>query len=76
MRMLIAGTDLSSRSDRALHRAALMAREFKARLLLLHVVDDDQPSAMIDQNRRQATALLDGRPCIWPNWRTRVRTFS
>lgn len=60
MRMLLAGTDLSSRSDRALHRAALMAREFKARLLLLHVVDDDQPPAMIDQDRRQATALLNG----------------
>ena len=60
MRMLLAGTDLSSRSDRALHRAALMAREFKARLLLLHAVDDDQPQAMIDQDTRQATALLDG----------------
>jgi universal stress protein E len=59
MRTLLVGTDLSSRSDRALHRAALMAREFKARLLFLHVVDDDQPRAMIDQDRRQATALLD-----------------
>jgi nucleotide-binding universal stress UspA family protein len=58
--MLLVGTDLSSRSDRALHRAALMAREFKARLLLLHVVDDDLPPAMIDPDRRQATALLDG----------------
>lgn len=60
MRMLLAGTDLSSRSDRALHRAALLAREFKARLVILHVVDDDQPPALIDQDSRQATALLDG----------------
>jgi universal stress protein E len=60
MRTLIAGTDLSSRSDRALRRAALMAGEFKARLLLLHVVDDDQPPALIDHDRRQATAVLDG----------------
>jgi universal stress protein E len=60
MRMLLVATDLSSRSDRALHRAALMAREFKARLALLHVVDDDQPPAMIDQDMRQAKALLDG----------------
>ena len=60
MRMILAGTDLSARSDRALHRAALLAREFKARLLILHVVDDDQPPALIDQDRRQAKALLDG----------------
>lgn len=60
MRTLIAATDLSSRSDRALHRAALLARQFKARLWLLHAVDDDQPPAMIDQDRRQAAAFLDG----------------
>src|SRR5262245_1165294 len=60
MRMLIAGTDLSSRSDRALHRAALIAREFKARLLLLRVFDDEQRPARIDQDKRQAPALLYG----------------
>src|SRR5690348_2457584 len=60
MRTLIAATDLSSRSDRALHRAALLASQFKARLCFLHAVDDDQPPTMIDQNRRQATALLAG----------------
>jgi nucleotide-binding universal stress UspA family protein len=60
MRTLLAGTDLSSRSDRALGRAALLARDFKARLLLLHVVDDDQPPAMIDQDRSQAAAILGG----------------
>ncbi|MCI3953055.1 MAG: universal stress protein UspA, partial [Burkholderiales bacterium] len=48
MRMILVGTDLSSRSDRALHRAAFLARQFKARLLLLHVVDDDQPPALVD----------------------------
>jgi nucleotide-binding universal stress UspA family protein len=59
MRMILVGTDLSSRSDRALHRAAFLARQFKARLLLLHVVDDDQPPALVDQDKRQATAVLD-----------------
>jgi nucleotide-binding universal stress UspA family protein len=58
--MLVAATDLSSRSDRALHRAALIARQFKSRLALLHVVDDDQPSELVAEETRKATKLLDG----------------
>lgn len=43
MQRIVAATDFSSRSDRAVRRAGLLAREFDAQLTLLHVVDDDQP---------------------------------
>jgi nucleotide-binding universal stress UspA family protein len=58
--MIVAATDLSSRSDRAVHRAALLACQFEARLALLHVVDDDQPADVVDRQVRQAEMLLDG----------------
>jgi nucleotide-binding universal stress UspA family protein len=58
--MILAATDLSSRSDRAVRRAALLGRQFGARLALLHVVDDDQPADVVDRQLRQAAMLLDG----------------
>ena len=51
-------TDFSERSDRALRRATLLARRFDASLSLVHVVDDDQPSSIVDSERRAASALL------------------
>lgn len=58
LRRLLVAMDLSTRSERGLDRALMLARRYKARLLLLHVVDDDQPPAVIKAERRQATALL------------------
>ena len=58
MRRLLAATDLSSRSDRAVRRAADLAQSFGAELLLLHVVDDDQPVSLIAAARREVTSLL------------------
>ncbi len=57
-RKLLAATDLSSRSDRALRRAALLARQLGAELVLLHAVDDDQPASLVEAERREAWALL------------------
>jgi nucleotide-binding universal stress UspA family protein len=57
MRVLCA-TDLSSRSDRALRRAGLLAREAGAELILLSVVDDDQPESLVSSERREVAALL------------------
>lgn len=57
MRLLCA-TDLSSRSDRALRRAALLARESGAELVLVSVVDDDQPEILVATERRQVSMLL------------------
>lgn len=57
MRLLCA-TDLSSRSDRAVRRAAVLAREAEAELVLLSVVDDDQPERLVASERREVAALL------------------
>ena len=57
-RILVA-TDFSPRSDRALRRGILLARQNATELLLTHVVDDDQPLRLIDVERREAAALLD-----------------
>jgi nucleotide-binding universal stress UspA family protein len=57
-RILVA-TDFSPRSDRALLRGVVLARETATKLLLTHVVDDDQPDRLIDVERREAAALLD-----------------
>lgn len=57
MRILVA-TDFSPQSDRALRRGSLLARQNSAKLVLTHVVDDDQPERLIDVDRLEATALL------------------
>jgi nucleotide-binding universal stress UspA family protein len=56
-RILVA-TDFSTRSDRALRRGSLLARQAGAELVLVHVVDDDQPRPLIDAEREQAASLL------------------
>jgi nucleotide-binding universal stress UspA family protein len=58
MKRILVPTDFSTRSDRALRRAALLAREKAAELLLVHVVDDDQPPNLVQSEQREATAIL------------------
>ncbi|GGB62459.1 hypothetical protein GCM10011316_38000 [Roseibium aquae] len=58
MKTIIVATDFSERSDRALRRATLLARQFEATMLLVHVVDDDQPRRIVDAERDEATKLL------------------
>lgn len=58
LRRLLVGTDLSSRADRALRRAALLAAASGAELLLVHAVDDDQPRSLVEIQRQEALALL------------------
>lgn len=57
MRLLCA-TDLSSRSDRAVRRAAVLAKETEAELVLLSVVDDDRPELLLASERRDVTNQL------------------
>jgi len=57
MRLLCA-TDLSSRADRALRRAGTLARDMQAELVLLSVVDDDQPARLVESERREVSILL------------------
>jgi universal stress protein E len=58
LKRLLATTDFSHRSERALRRAASICHESSAELQLLHVVDDDQPADLVEQESRQAEALL------------------
>lgn len=58
MKTILVGTDFSTRSDRALRRATLLAKALGARLLLLHVVDDDRPEALVADERETAQKLL------------------
>lgn len=58
MKILVA-TDFSTRSNRALRQAGLLAQQTKAELHILHVVDDDQPPEMIRAEKREAERILN-----------------
>jgi len=58
MRTILVATDFSTRSDRALRRATLLARHVSARLVLIHVVDDDRPVRLVESAEREAMTLL------------------
>ena len=59
MDRILVATDFSTRSDRALRRATLIAKQVDAALTLIHVVDIDQPERLIASDRSAASALLD-----------------
>jgi nucleotide-binding universal stress UspA family protein len=54
MREFLMATDLSARSDRALERAVMLAREHDARLTIVHVVDEDLPAVLADSQKNAA----------------------
>jgi nucleotide-binding universal stress UspA family protein len=58
MKRILVATDFSPRSDRALLRAALIARQVGASLTLAHVIDADQPDRIIAADRAAALSLL------------------
>lgn len=58
MRTILVATDFSTRSDRALRRAVLLARQIGARLILVHVVDEDRPARLVELEGREAEQLL------------------
>lgn len=55
---ILAATDFSTRSQRAVRRAGLLARDSGAELTLVHVVDDDQPSDLVALESREAQRIL------------------
>jgi len=59
MKRILVATDFSTRSDRALRRAILLAKQHGGPLDLVHVVDDDQPPRILEAERSAAEALLD-----------------
>ncbi|WP_341864190.1 universal stress protein [Gymnodinialimonas sp. 57CJ19] len=58
MRNIVVGIDLSARSDRAIDRAANLARQFSAALHIVHVIDDELPKSVVDLQRDSVKALL------------------
>lgn len=59
MKRILVATDFSSRSDRALRRAVLAARQIGAELTVVHAVDDDQPNYLIEKQRTAASRILE-----------------
>jgi len=59
VKTILVATDFSVRSDRAIRRATLTARDHGASLVLLHVIDDDQPARIVKAEREAATTLLE-----------------
>jgi universal stress protein E len=55
---ILAASDFSTRSNRALRQAGLLAQTSRAQLALVHVVDDDQPEALVDMEKREAARIL------------------
>ena len=58
LRRIILATDFSTRSDRLLLRSKLIARETGAEIVLVHVVDDQQPERLLAPAMMEARALL------------------
>ncbi|MCS6877425.1 MAG: universal stress protein [Geminicoccaceae bacterium] len=58
MPKILVGTDFSTRSDRAIRRALILAQGLDAELRLVHVVDSDRPERLVDAEAREAEALL------------------
>lgn len=58
MKHVMVATDFSERSDRALRRATLLARHIGARMTLITAVDEDRPRRLVEEETREAEALL------------------
>ena len=55
---IVVATDFSTRSNRALRQAGLLAETADAQLHLIHVVDEDQPADMVRSEEREAKRVL------------------
>ena len=63
---ILAATDFSTRSNRALRQAGLLAQASGASLSVVHVVDDDQPQALLEMERREANEILREQISVMP----------
>jgi universal stress protein E len=56
---ILAATDFSTRSNRALRQAGLLAKPGNAQLRIVHVVDNDQPDELVRMEKREAERVLN-----------------
>ena len=66
---ILAATDFSTRSNRALRQAGLLAQPGNAQLHIVHVVDDDQPEELIRMEKREAERVLNEQTSSMPELR-------
>lgn len=66
---ILAATDLSTRSNRALRQAGLLAQPGSGQLHIVHVVDDDQPDELVRMEKREAERLLSEQADSMPELR-------
>ncbi len=62
MKKILVATDLSARSDRAVLRAIKMAKNYKAHLTIVHVVEEDTPKILVEETKK--IALQEINLCI------------
>ncbi|MFM9850341.1 MAG: universal stress protein [Hyphomicrobiaceae bacterium] len=62
---LLAATDLSPRSDRAIDRAVQLAGAWKAHLTVLHVVSDELPRSVLRAAIAEAEQILQAQVATW-----------
>lgn len=55
---ILAATDFSTRSNRALRQAALLGQSDDSLLFMVHVVDNDQPDDLVRMEQREAERIL------------------
>lgn len=56
---ILAATDFSTRSNRALRQAGLLAQPGNGHVHIVHVVDDDHPEDLVRTEKREAERLLN-----------------
>jgi len=59
MKSIIVASDLSARSDRALDRAAILAKQYAATLHVVHVIDEEMPTSVAEIQQKTVDALLE-----------------
>lgn len=59
LRRLLLASDLSARSDRALERGIALARQHRAHLTILHVIDEELPEVVRNQLAGAAEAEIE-----------------
>ncbi|MCC7254248.1 universal stress protein [Hyphomicrobium sp.] len=69
MKGVLAATDFSTRSQRAVRRAGLIARQAGAALTLLHIVDEDRPERLVELEQAEARKILDEQVASIPELR-------
>lgn len=66
---ILAATDFSTRSNRALRQAGLLAQASNVELHIVHVVDDDQPDKLVRLEMREAERVLNEQANSMPELR-------